>query len=133
MNRRPQPKPAASGSDLTRFADTSVSSFEAVADGSPSSTGEQRLYQAVLIQALLDATRSDVSSLELVSATAQAKALFEKEQGIWADHLEFCCDIAGFYPSEIRRFYNWTVQKGVAFNRKRMLSLLREFEKEWQS
>ncbi|MAZ04224.1 MAG: hypothetical protein CMN56_13915 [Sneathiella sp.] len=60
---------------------------------------ERRLYLAIILQALMDATKdkSDVDK-------RRAKAWFKCSIGVTCDNFEFICDHAGVEPNYVRSF-----------------------------
>lgn len=65
---------------------------------------ERRLYAAVIIQALKDATMESPRPT-LKVAKAQAQAWITAKSGVTAGHFEAICLAANIEPEEVRRFY----------------------------
>jgi|TARA_R100000656_G_scaffold121570_1_gene96618 hypothetical protein len=84
---------------------------------------ERRLYLAVILQALLDATNSNIKGLV---NNGKAKAWFFCSVGVTCDNFEFVCDQAGVEPGYVRSFayevINSNKQGSFRYHIYRMLS-----------
>tara|TARA_R110000803_G_scaffold92391_2_gene159864 strand:+ start:120 stop:464 length:345 start_codon:yes stop_codon:yes gene_type:complete len=92
---------------------------------SPSS--EKTLFLAVILQALLDATKPQYSGEPEQSGLDRrsAKAWFTASAGVTAQDFITVCDLAGVDPSYTRTFsYKIIESKEVVFVRKRINALL---------
>jgi len=91
------------------------------------STPEKLLFLAVILQALLDATKpkeqkeSDIS----IVARDQAKAWFFATVGVTCSNFELVCENAGLEPTYVRGFaYKVLESKKIQYVRKRINKIL---------
>ena len=68
---------------------------------------DRRLYLAVILQALLDATQ-DKNDLD----RKRAKAWFQCSVGVTCNNFEFICDHAGVEPGYVRSFAYEAINSG---------------------
>src|SRR3990167_7872385 len=76
-------------------------------------TNEERLWQAVIVQALVDATLPYNSVYR-----RQARAVLDTEVGVTADYMEDICELANLNPSFIKRVYKHLRTKKIRLMRK---------------
>ena len=84
-------------------------------DDTPSrqTSPDERLWQAVLIQALVDATLPYNNT-----ARRQARAILDTEVGVTAAYIIDLCDMAGWDPGFIRKVYKHLRFKKIRLMRK---------------
>jgi len=119
--------------NLWDYLQTEIESFNILPDNRHAAqTSEQRLYAAILIQAMLDATRLLTPEMrqETVSATREARVWFEAYSSTATDWLETVCSSAGYSSHTIRTFYKWLREEDKSLNRRKISNLAREFEEE---
>jgi hypothetical protein len=87
---------------------------------------ERSLWQAVLLQMLLDATkpRKDRETSEIRVLRAQAVSFFRASTGVTADDFRDVCHLAGWDPEHFRREAFAVIDSGNLIVRKRITSLL---------
>ena len=87
---------------------------------------ERRLWGAVLLQALLDASRPtkprETSEIRVIRS--QALSLFSCSVGVTADHFDDMCHLAGFDPFKFRAQAWAVIRSGNPIIRKRLSSIL---------
>ena len=114
---------------VSEMTDTNISLIldDFVSSSSESSSPEKVLFLAVILQAILDATKPyyqgepEQSELDRRSA----RAWFSASIGVTAKDFETVCDLAGVDPAYTRSFaYKIIETKEVKFIRKRINALL---------
>jgi len=88
---------------------------------------EKTLFLAVILQALLDATKPEYEGepLHAVIERDRAKAWFFASIGVTAEDFNEVCDNAGVNPAYMRRFAYQVLESGeVDFVRKRINAVL---------
>lgn len=96
----------------------------------PSPPGERRLWQSVIIQALLDATRPNAARTETLIETQRAQSWFETQSSVTASNFSYVCDKAGFHPTTVRKFYFKLKKSGRRATRRNLLYLWHRIDKE---
>lgn len=87
---------------------------------------ERSLWQAVLLQSLLDATKpvkpKETSETRVIRA--QALSFFRSSVGVTAEHFADVCYLAGFDPERFREQAFAVINSGSLIVRKRISSIL---------
>ena len=67
-------------------------------------TPEQKLWQAVILQAIQDALRLDTRTIDTELNRDEAVSFFECG-GEWRKHFNLCCNLAGYEPAYVLEGY----------------------------
>jgi len=104
---------------------TNVSTIESLYDIT-NKDGEQSLYLAVILQALLDVTKPKLKneSKEIKQYRDQAHAWFFTSVGVTCEEFKTVCHYAGLEPEKVRSFAYEVTQSGDVENVRRRFSSL---------
>jgi hypothetical protein len=103
-----------------------INSLEEPVDPTVHDTNETRLWRAVVLQALVDATESD-SAVGTSAALARdrARAWFFAVSASTAENFEGVCDLADLNPFAVRSIVQRCLTEGRKINRAQLTAALR--------